>query len=391
MLSIDTAELGHDAAPKVLQTKEIPFFHDLKADIDGIKNAAGRYGHYKKIILVGNGGAVNSFLVLHRALYRGGKEVVIINSMEPDLLGRIRNKHTKEDSLVIVSSTSGTNVGALEIMSFFIGYPMVVLTADNDGALRNIAKAMGIETIPVPQYTDRFETGTALAYFPMAVLGMDIGRIDSALHEAYSNYSPDRPDNDALKLSNALLSLEEKGYTEVFVPIYSNSLEGFAVYITQLMHESVCKDGRGQSFFVARAPESQHHTNQRFFGGRKNICGIFIRAANQEDSTTKVRFPSELESTKLREGSLGDISNVPLARSFEFEFEGTYRDAVSSNIPCCVISLDRIDEENVAQLIAFWHYTAVYSCWLRDVNPFDQPAVEKSKQIAFELRKGYKE
>ena len=36
------------------------------------------------------------------------------------------------------------------------------------------------------------------------------------------------------------------------------------------MHESFGKDKLGQSYFGGQGPEMQHHTSQRFFGGRKN-------------------------------------------------------------------------------------------------------------------------
>jgi glucose-6-phosphate isomerase len=90
----------------------------------------------------------------------------------------------------------------------------------------------------------------------------------------------------------------------------------------------------------------------------------------------------------LRDGSLKDISGVRLSDAFRYESEGTIRDALDNKIPVGTLDLEKVNEETVAYLIAFWHYMAVYSSWLRGVNPFDQPQVEKSKEIAFGMRKG---
>ncbi len=83
-------------------------------------------------------------------------------------------------------------------------------------------------------------------------------------------------ENPALKLSSALYLLEKREFSEVFMPFYSVKMSGAIPLIVQLMHESVCKDGKGQTFYGALAPESQHHTNQRFFGGQRNVVGLFV-------------------------------------------------------------------------------------------------------------------
>jgi len=367
-----------------LKNHKKPFFHDLSPDFKALQDLADKYMDKNHIVVVGNGGAVNSFLVLYRALYTGDKQIEIVNSMEPDLINSVKKRHPVNDTIVIVSSTSGTNVGALEIMSQFGEYERVVITADNDGALKKIAKSEKLPILFVPHITDRYLTSGACAYFPLILLGLDVHKIDHALHAAYEMYT--EPDSDPMKLSSMLFELENKGYTEVFVPIYSHKLEAFSIYIMQLMHESVSKNGKSQSFLVVAAPESQHHSNQRFFGGRKNIAGLFIRSG-QSDTTSKIEFNDDQLSISLRDGSVKDISGVALADAFQFESEGTLKDAINNKIPTGVLEIPKIDEANVAELIAFWHYMAVYSSWLRNVDPFDQPQVEKSKEIAFEMRK----
>ncbi|MDO8627393.1 MAG: glucose-6-phosphate isomerase, partial [Candidatus Diapherotrites archaeon] len=56
-------------------------------------------------------------------------------------------------------------------------------------------------------------------------------------------------------------------------------------------------------------------------------------------------------------------------------------------IPVISIAIDKVDEENIGELIGFFQWLAIYSALLRDVNPFDQPQVENSKKISFEYRK----
>jgi glucose-6-phosphate isomerase len=382
MLSVDLSGFS-DFRRKDIPVGNLPFFHNLKPDFTEIRSLAQKFARFRRIVILGNGGAVNAFVALHHALYKGNKQVTVVNSMEPDLLDDIKKANPRKDTLVIVSSTSGTNVGCLEMMSQFSDYHMVVITAENEGALRQIAARQKLPMLFVPHFVDRFQAGSGLTYFPLALLGIDIERLDLSLHLAYDDYMRG---NEAKDCASALYQLEQKGYTDVFVPIYGFRLEGFALYITQLMHESVCKDGKGQTFLVVSAPESEHHTNQRLFGGRKNMCALFHRVIEQNDSTVTAAFDTKISDIKLREGTLASINDNPLAKSFEYEFSGTYQDALTNKIPVAIVNVERTDEEHVTRLIAFWHYVAVYSSLLRKVNPFDQPQVEKSKEIAFRLR-----
>jgi glucose-6-phosphate isomerase len=153
------------------------------------------------------------------------------------------------------------------------------------------------------------------------------------------------------------------------------------------MHESVCKKGKGQTILCPEAPEWHHHTTQRFFGGRKNVLGLFVTVDNQKDNETTVDIPLSVSKIKVRDGILADIDKVHYASALNYEFQGTYQDATKKKIPCANIRLDKISPFSIGEFIAFWHYTAVYSSLLRDVDPFDQPQVESSKEISFKLRK----
>jgi glucose-6-phosphate isomerase len=45
-----------------------------------------------------------------------------------------------------------------------------------------------------------------------------------------------------------------------------------------------------------------------------------------------------------------------------------------------------VNHDNVAQFMALLQFLPVYSGWLRDVDPFNQPDVEKSKNLGFKER-----
>jgi len=190
-------------------------------------------------------------------------------------------------------------------------------------------------------------------------------------------------------MASVFYQLEEKGFVDVFMPFYSHYLFYLSNLIVQLCHESFGKAGKGQTYFAHEAPESQHHTNQRFFGGRKNICGIFI-TNNFFRHQSVTNYPPQLHSVQIKGHALFDVGKIPLAKSLESEAVGTMEDARISGIPLAHIDIDGFTANEIGQLIAFWQFYAVYSSVLRGVNPFDQPQVENSKNISFNKRLQFK-
>jgi len=348
-----------------------PIF-DFKEDLVSLKEKVQPYEKYEKIIVIGNGGSITSLEAYYRAL-SPKKEVFILSTMEPRLLKDLKLKCHQEETLVLIISKSGENLGPIESLLAFDGYPTLVITNPNRGALREIAKIKGWEIIPHPEIGGRFSGGTATAIVPSLLCGLDIEKILDGLQVGYGLK------DQAYSLSSALYDLEQKGITEIYLPIYSNYLMGFLNMIVQLMHESVCKDNKGQTFYGAFSPESQHHTNQRFLGGKKNVAAIFLTYQGPKD--LKISVADELKEVQIRSEKLDFIDGIAYQDSLLSEYLGTKQDADKKGITNFTIDLPEINELEVGTLLGFWHLVAFYSSVLRNVNPFDQPAVEDSKAI----------
>jgi glucose-6-phosphate isomerase len=197
--------------------------------------------------------------------------------------------------------------------------------------------------------------------------------------------------NDALDLAGALYLLEQQDFIEIFFAFYSVQAFGFGELASQLYHESVCKDeAQGQTMISLLAPESQHHFSQRFYGGRPNMVGLYLNVGVYAHAEMTTTIPDEIADLPLRDGTLRDIHGIPVQKGIHFEYESNKQDTIERGIPLITLELDRINEESTAELMALLQYMGVYSSWLRGVDPFDQPHVETSKELGFQMRKGYK-
>lgn len=365
---------------------DVPVFAKCKPDLKTIKKIASKYKSKKNIIVIGNGGSITSFDYFVTAL-GSKKKHYVVSTMEPDFLSSVKTKCKPSETVIVVVSKSGNTVGVIESMMYFKSYKdIIVVTENKQSAIKKIQEKKSYDYIEHPVVGGRYSGFTPSGLLPAAIAGLDVDKLWKGASSAYRKYSMKKQGNDAMQLANVFYELDKKEYSEIFMPIYSSKLIGSVNILMQLLHESCGKEGKGQTMIATFAPESQHHTNQRFFGGKKNMIGCFV-VDEQDDSNSVVDISKSLQGIKLRDGSLGDIAGNSYQKALSAEFIGTREDAIANKIPNVVLNVGKINEESVASYLAFWHYVTVYVCMLNNVNPFDQPQVENSKLISYSLRK----
>lgn len=364
-------------------------FAKIQPDMDKILETAGKYGDVKNLIIVARGGSISTFRAFWHGFgkYISDKKVYFVDTVDPDYIFYVKDKCTPKDSLVISISKSGTTVDVIENVLNFSDFNQVVITTESENPLNAIAKEKGYDTLTHQDVGGRFSGLTEVGLFPSVLCGLDISEIRKGAVQAYSEY--EKGLNDAKKLALIVKDLSDAGYSEIFWPIYSRKLTAFSELIAQLINETVSKEGKGISTVLAEGPESQHFLNQRFFGGPKNMIGLFTTVDNFDEEET-ANVPESLKNTKLRDGNIGHLDGIKLSASMKFELQGTYEDAKNSKIPSIKLELDKVDEFNLGYFTAFLHVFAIYLARAFEVNPFDQPEVEGSKKISFEARKNYK-
>lgn len=105
-----------------IKKKEKPAFVLDKPALSQITKLAEKQTKYKNVIIVGNGGSITSSRAYYDAL-GSKKNLIILDSMEPDYINSIKEKYKKKDTLVIIISKSG-NIGKInnDIATFNLGF-----------------------------------------------------------------------------------------------------------------------------------------------------------------------------------------------------------------------------------------------------------------------------
>lgn len=364
---------------------DAPDFAEYSPDLEEIKEKASEKD-FENIVVIGNGGSITSFRAyLYAFLPEVDKDVRLVTTMDPDYLNRLSRELDIEDTLVVPISKSGETVGVIESLMFFMdrGYEVLAVTSDNDGALRKIVEKRGLEWVEHPDIGGRFSGATETGLVPAALAGMDIEEIRKGAEEMYENLKPER-DNAAKDLALRLYEAEKEGYDDILTPFYSTRLFGFYPLFVQLMHETVSKEGEGMTVYGDLGPEYQHHTNQRMFGGKEDIVPMFFRTETHEHA--EIEIPDDLEDIGIRGKKLVDLEDNTYSEALRSEYSGVKKALDDEERPNITLTLHELSFEAAGELVAFMQYLAVYSAYLRDVDPFIQPDVEKSKQIGFEER-----
>jgi glucose-6-phosphate isomerase len=371
---------------KSIKLPDVPEFVKYEPDFGLMKKLAEEYQKYENVLVIGHGGSITSFYGIYSALKeQAKKKAYFLSTVDPDFIWELKKELKPENTLVISVSKSGETTTQIEMLMQFADFPLLVITGKNS-ALRAIGEKLNAKIILHPTIGGRYTGMTEVGLVPAAICGLDVEILYKGAKKFYDLYSRD---NLAWKAASVLFQLEEKGFVDVFMPFYSHNLFPMSAIIVQLCHESFGKDGKGQTYFAHEAPESQHHTNQRFFGGTKNICGFFTTVENFLHPTVNI-FPTQTHSVQIKGHSLFDINKIPLEKAVDFEALGTMDDARISGIPTTHLSVSGFNADEIGQLLGFWQLYAVYSSVLRKVDPFDQPQVENSKKISFDKRLGFK-
>lgn len=384
-MSFEIQTENMDTKGRGIAQKEVPKFAEYSPDLEEIKEKASEK-EFKNLVVIGNGGSITSFRAyLYAFLPEIDKDVRLVTTMDPDYLNRLSRELDKQETLVVPISKSGETVGVIESLMFFMkrGYEAFPVTSDNDGALRSIVEKKDLDWVEHPDIGGRFTGAVETALVPAAMTGMDIDEIRSGAESMYEKLGPGK-ENAASDLAEKLFEAEKNGYTDIMTPFYSTRMFGFYPLFVQLIHETTCKEGEGQTVYGDLGPEYQHHTNQRMFGGEENIVPLFFRTETHEYA--EIEVPEGLEEIDIRGKTLGDLERNTYSGALKSEYLGV-KDAVDKEgRPNVTLTLEELSYSAAGELVAFMQYLAVYSAWFRGVNPFNQPDVEKSKQIGFEER-----
>lgn len=320
------------------------------------------------------------------------KVIFVGNNLNPDYINDIINFIGDRDLSINVISKSGTTTEpaiAFRIFREFLenkyglaeARSRIYVTTDKEkGALKKLSESEGYQTFVIPDNVGgRYSVLTAVGLLPIAVAGIDIDKLMLGALYAQNKYADENLKyNDCYKYAvTRNILYKNKKDIELLVD-YEPKLHYFIEWWKQLYGESEGKDNKGIFPAGVEFTTDLHSMGQYIQEGRRNL---FETVLNVEKSKTDIEIKNDEDNL--------DGLNYLVGKSLDYvnkkAMEATIAAHVDGDVPNILISMEKLDEENLGQLIYFFELACAMSGKILGVNPFNQPGVEAYKKNMFTL------
>ncbi len=385
---------------------ELPTNYD-KQEFSKIKKIAKKIKKESDILLViGIGGSylgaraviealTSSFQNMLTDKQRKYPQVLYVgNNLSPNYINELIEYIGDKDFSVNVISKSGTTTESAIAFRIFRemlenkygieeARSRIYVTTDKEkGALKTLADNEGYEKFVIPDNIGgRYSVLTPVGLLPIAVSGIDIDKLMEGAQIAQERYDdPNLKYNECYKYAvvrNILYKLYKN--TEILVN-YEPKMHYFTEWWKQLYGESEGKEQKGIFPAGVDFTTDLHSMGQYIQEGRRNLFETVISIENSATDIIINKDEDNLDGLNYLAGKGLDYVNKKA-------MEGTIKAHVTGDVPNIVINIEKLDEENIGELIYFFEKSCAMSGMILGVNPFNQPGVEEYKKNMFKLLK----
>lgn len=348
------------------------------------------------IAIIGIGGSTLGTIAIYNFLKKANnydKKLHFFESTDPmDIKSRLA-KLNLEDTLFIVISKSGTTIETISLFKYFHSLTKIdknncVIVSESDSKLTTYANKHKMKTFEIPKDVGgRFSVFSAVGLLPLAIIGVDIDNLLNGAKKVRNSFFEQTEYYQPL-MEKARFLVENKAKFNINVLFsYSSSLEGFNKWYIQLWGESLGKFNVNRTRQALTpigliGPVDQHSFLQLIAEGKRDKTVTFIKVDDFNDDT---RIPS-----KTLDGfeDLEYVDSLKFAELIEAQANATI-EAIENmkDIPCDIITIDKVDEYNIAALMFnFQLLTSIVGKFVQ-INTYDQPGVEAGKIILKEKLK----
>ncbi len=298
----------------------------------------------------------------------------------------------KDYSLIVISKSGTTTEPAIALRVLKehcekkYGKPgaskrIAAVTDSSRGALKKLADSEGYETFVIPDDVGgRFSVLTPVGLLPIAAAGYDIDKLLQGAAEMENICRSDSSfeKNPANMYAASRFCLYNKGKAIEILAGFTPNINYIIEWWKQLYGESEGKNGKGIFPAGVNFTTDLHSMGQWIQDGVRNIFETVLSIGSQSNT---LKVPAD-------ESNLDELNFLAGKRFCEINKMaelGTLIAHVEGGVPNISISIERLDEGNIGELIYFFEKACAVSGYLLGVNPFDQPGVEAYKKNMFAL------
>ena len=349
--------------------------------------------NFKDVIILGTGGsskAGRTFVqIAYRTFGRSPKfpKITFLENIDfQDFNDLFKKINLKKTGIIVISKSGETNETLVQFLIFLSKYKesfqkqkiekyFTVITKKGSSSLRNLANDFSIGVIDLDNnLSGRFSAFSPIGLLPAAISGLNVQNITKGALSLLNEYLKKQqiiPSEGA-----ALHYAAQNSKINISVLLtYTERLRNFGYWHEQLIAESLGKKNKGFTPVHSMGATDQHSLLQLFLEGPKDKLITFITLKKQKD---QIKINNNLIS-KVKK--LSFLKKESLNKLLDFEMEKVCRLLNEYKRPYRTIILNKCAEFEIGYLMMNFMLETIILAYLNNLNPFDQPAIDKGKSI----------
>ena len=235
---------------------------------------------------------------------------------------------------------------------------IIITTNSKSGYLKEEVDKYGYISLCMPDgIGGRYSIATSAHLLPLSVMNIDI---DEFLKGYYNGRKYIDESYNYAVIRN--LMFKQKKYIENY-SVYEPKLYYYTEFLKQLFGESEGKDGKG-IYPVSTVNTRDLHS-----------LGQFLQEGNKIIFETVLKI-NRIDGLDEKYNSISSYNDLVASSVIKAHYEG--------GVPNLIIEIDKLCESSIGEATMFFMLAAAFSAYLFDVDPFNQPGVEKYKNIVNE-------
>ena len=299
---------------------------------------------------------------------------------------------TGNNIMINVVSKSGTTTETIANFEIFLEilknhrpynyHQFVIVTTDQDSALWELSKREEFTLLAIPKNVGgRYSVFSAVGLFPLCFLGIDCKQLLEGARAGFEIATSKTYTHNHAALSAIFIAMHYRSDRIIHDTfLFSVALESLGAWYRQLSAESLGKalDKKNNPVAIGLLPTISigstdlHSVAQLYLAGPDNRFTTFISLTH---NATDLVLPQYQEYESL----VQHIQSKPLATIMNAILDATKQTYLKNNRPFVSWILPEKTAFYIGQFMQLKMIEVMYVGFLFDVNPFDQPEVEKYK------------
>ncbi len=356
-----------------------------QVDPTAIRAVTDRFETVDAVLVAGIGGSALGAATIGAAL---DVPIYTLDNVDPAATRAVLAELPLERTVLVAVSRSGTTTETLA--NFLVARAAfedagidwqdrtLVITGE-EGPLATLADRQSLPRLPVPDgVPGRYSVLSSVGLAPAALAGADIEALLAGGREAAATLSDSLFETPGYAYGAVAYALGIRGAAVNAMMPYSESLERFSEWFTQLWAESLGKEGLGQIPTRAVGVTDQHSQLQLYRAGPRQLVISVLGVADQPT----VPIPTPEHET------LAYLDDTDLSELLATERATTVASLAEAGRPSVELTIDAITPTSIGTLFYTMEAACIMAGELYGVDPFTQPAVEWGKRATRGLLRG---